>query len=109
MRDFLDEAEWGPVINELDEKARQWLNRHPQAWPFLTETVKALLKDRIQLSMKLVIELARHNARKVGVGVQFSNSYTTHVRNLICVALPEAKEYLTGGRRTADVRDSLEL
>ena len=109
MRDFLDEATWGPIVNELDERARRWLNAHPPAWSFLTETVAELLKDKIPVSMKFVVEMARHNALKAGIGVRVSNTFTTYVRNLICVALPEAEDYLTGGRRKASTDDPLEL
>ena len=67
------------------------------------------MKDKIPISMKLVIELARHHARKAGIGVKISNSYTTYIRNLICRAMPAAEQYLTGGRRNADLEDQLEL
>ncbi len=109
MRDFLDEAVWGPVASNLDRATRLWLNNHQAAWPFLTDVVTQLLRDEIPISMKLIIEMARHNARKLGVGVRISNSYTTYIRDLICAEVAGAEKYLTGGRRKVTIEDRLEL
>lgn len=109
MADFFDAASWGPLINALDARTRQWLNANPHAWPVLVEASKELLKAEVPVSMKLVVELARHHARKSGISLRLSNGYTTYIRNLICMEMPEARKYLTGGRRSADVEDRLEL
>ncbi|KKN24120.1 hypothetical protein LCGC14_0898090 [marine sediment metagenome] len=106
---FFDEATWGPIVNELDRRTRYWLQARQAAWQFFTEAVRELLKDEIAISMKLVVEMARYNARKVGIGVRISNSYTTYVRDLICVELPAAEKYLTGGRRKVKDEDELSL
>lgn len=109
VRNFRDEAVWGLLVNDLDRRARNWLTAHQEAWLFLTEAVTEFLKDKIPFSMKLVVEMARHSALKEGIGVQLSNSYTTYVRDLICVELPEAEKYLTGGQRKAKEEDRLAL
>ena len=106
---FFDEETWGPIVNELDRRTRYWLQARQAAWQFFTEAVRELLKDEIAISMKLVVEVARHNARKGGISVQLSNSYTTYIRNLICMAMPEAEKYLTGGQRVAQDKDELSL
>ena len=107
LPDFFGDS-FGPVINDLDSEARNWLTDRPIAWKLMLEVTYGIMKDGVPFSMKLVIEMLRHRFNVKGTGVRLSsNSYTTYFARLLCDWEPKFLNMITGYKKAAEGCDPL--
>ena len=93
-----------PIINSMDIKTRQWLQRSPHMWQLALRTVDMFTPSNKPFSMRLIIEMMRYIASVGGLrNCKIPNSYAPYLCRLLVAWKPDLATFLSNRTKSVPV------
>lgn len=99
--EMFDPFRYGIPVDDMDERARNYLLKNPDVWRLLVEATMRLARSYPKFSIEMVTEVVRHSY--VNEDVKFTNSFRPHFGRLLFRHMPERiRSKMTGSRSLVD-------